>query len=86
MFLPNTLYLNGLRSTPGDTRSLCKILIWKYERIKDGDNSGDLSIHEGILRKGMLKTGFEVVRHIELILDMVCHRANVIMAMNIWIV
>jgi len=54
--------------------------------MKGGDNSGELSIHGGIIRKGLLKTGFEVVHHIEVVHDMVCHRAHVIMAMNIWIV
>jgi len=54
--------------------------------MKGGDNSGELSIRGGIMWKGMLKTGFVVVHHIEVVHDMVCHRAYVIMAMNIWIV
>ena len=54
--------------------------------MKGGDNSGELSIHWGVIRKGMLKTGFEVVHHIEVIHDMLCHRAHVFMVMNIWII
>jgi hypothetical protein len=54
--------------------------------MKGGDNSGELSIDGSVVRKGMLKTGYEVVCHIEWVHDRLCHRTQVSMVMNIWVV